>query len=79
MPADPVPPTAAERDATLRRLLRIAWSYRADCLQLLGLQLAVVFLTVAVVALAGVGIDFVRHCSDRTGAFGWSRASGIGR
>ncbi|MFN5655569.1 MAG: ABC transporter ATP-binding protein, partial [Verrucomicrobiota bacterium] len=66
MPADPAPPTADARDATLRRLLRIAWSYRADCLQLLGLQLAVVFLTVAVVALAGVGIDFVRHCADRT-------------
>ena len=53
MPADPVPPTAADRNATLRRLLRIAWSYRADCLQLLVLQLAVVFLTVAVIALAG--------------------------
>ncbi|MEY3853634.1 MAG: hypothetical protein RI910_2614, partial [Verrucomicrobiota bacterium] len=66
MPADPAPPTPDARDATLRRLLRIAWSYRADCLQLLGLQLAVVFLTVAVVALAGVGIDFVRHCADRT-------------
>jgi ATP-binding cassette subfamily B protein len=66
MPADPAPPTADARDATLRRLLRIAWSYRTDCLQLLGLQLAVVFLTVAVVALAGVGIDFVRHCADRT-------------
>ena len=54
MPADPAPPTADARDATLRRLLRIAWSYRADCLQLLGLQLAVVFLTVAVIALAGI-------------------------
>ena len=60
MPAD-----APARDATLRRLLRIAWSYRADCLQLLGLQLAVVFLTVLVIALVGVGIDFVRHCADR--------------
>jgi ATP-binding cassette subfamily B protein len=63
MPADPAPD---DRAATLRRLLRIAWSYRADCLQLLGLQLAVVFLTVAVIALAGVGIDFIRHCADRT-------------
>ncbi|MFM8549859.1 MAG: ABC transporter ATP-binding protein [Verrucomicrobiota bacterium] len=63
MPADPAPD---DRAATLRRLLRIAWSYRADCLQLLGLQLAGVFLTVAVIALAGVGIDFIRHCADRT-------------
>jgi ATP-binding cassette subfamily B protein len=66
MPAASDPSTADSRDATLRRLLRIAWSYRSDCLQLLGLQLAVVFLTVAVIALAGVGIDFVRHCADRT-------------
>jgi ATP-binding cassette subfamily B protein len=65
MPAASVPPTADSREATLWRLLRIAWSYRSDCLQLLGLQLVVVFLTVAVIALAGVGIDFVRHCTDR--------------
>ena len=64
--ADSAPPTADPREATLRRLLRITWSYRADCLQLLGLQLAVVFLTVAAIVLAGVGIDFVRHCADRT-------------
>ncbi len=62
--SDPSP--ADGRDATLRRLLSIAWSYRSDCLQLLGLQLAVVILTVAVIALAGVGIDFIRHCADRT-------------
>ncbi|MEY3110324.1 MAG: hypothetical protein RL079_1009, partial [Verrucomicrobiota bacterium] len=65
MPAASDPPTADSREATLWRLLRIAWSYRSDCLQLLGLQLVVVFLTVAVIALAGVGIDFVRHCTDR--------------
>ena len=65
MPAASAPPTADSREATLWRLLRIAWSYRSDCLQLLGLQLVVVFLTVAVIALAGVGIDFVRHCTDR--------------
>ena len=53
MPAASVPPTADSREATLWRLLRIAWSYRSDCLQLLGLQLVVVFLTVAVIALAG--------------------------
>lgn len=65
MPAEPTPPPDASRERTLRRLLRITWSHRSDCLQLLGLQLLVVFLTVAVIALAGVGIDFVRHCTDR--------------
>ena len=64
MPAEPVPPPAAGRDHTLRRLLGIAWSHRADCLQLLGLQLLLVFLTVAVFALAGVAIDTLRHCGD---------------
>jgi ATP-binding cassette subfamily B protein len=63
MPAEPA--ANASRDPTLRRLLGIAWSYRADCLQLLGLQLVVVMLTVTVIALAGVGIDFIRHCADR--------------
>jgi ATP-binding cassette subfamily B protein len=58
--------TDGGRDTTLRRLLGIAWSYRTDCLQLLGLQLLVVFLTVAVYALAGVAIDFLRHCADRS-------------
>ena len=56
----------ASREDTLRRLLRIAWSYRSDCLQLLALQLTVVFLTIAVIAQVGVGIDFVRHCADRS-------------
>jgi ATP-binding cassette subfamily B protein len=51
-------------DATLRRLLTIAWSYRADCLVLLGLQLAAVILTVAVFALAGTAVDHLRHCAD---------------
>ena len=66
MSAAPDPSPARGPDATLRRLLSIAWSYRRDCLQLLGLQLGVVMLTVAVIALAGVGIDFIRHCADRT-------------
>ncbi|MCX6920977.1 MAG: hypothetical protein NTX20_06615, partial [Verrucomicrobia bacterium] len=48
----------------MRRLLSIAWSYRADCLQLLGLQLVLVFLTVGVFALAGIAIDYLRHCAD---------------
>ena len=56
----------ASREDTLRRLLRIAWTYRSDCLQLLALQLTVVFLTIAVIALVGVGIDQVRHCADRS-------------
>jgi len=66
MPATTDHSSAGGRDGTLRRLLGIAWSYRTDCLQLLGLQLVVVILTVTVIALAGVGIDFIRHCADRT-------------
>ncbi|MEY4272880.1 MAG: hypothetical protein RL250_1746, partial [Verrucomicrobiota bacterium] len=62
MPAAPASP--ADRDQTLKRLLRIAWSHRTDCLQLLGLQLLLVFLTVTVFALAGVAIDTLRHVGD---------------
>ena len=65
MSATSAPASDNERHRTLRRLLAIAWSYRADCLQLLGLQLLVVFLTVTVFALTGVAIDFLRHCADR--------------
>ncbi len=57
-------PPAEGRDQTLRRLLGIAWSYRADCLQLLSLQLLLVFLTVGVFALTGIAIDYLRHCAD---------------
>ena len=57
-------PPVEGRDQTLRRLLTIAWSYRADCLQLLSLQLLLVFLTVGVFALTGIAIDYLRHCAD---------------
>jgi ATP-binding cassette subfamily B protein len=63
MSAIPEQPSNAP-DHTLRRLFGIAWSYRTDCLQLLSLQLLVVFLTVGVFALAGIAVDYLRHCVD---------------
>ena len=57
-------PQTSATAPTLRRLLDIAWSHRSDCLQLLGLQLVLVVFTVAVFVLAGIGVDFIRHCAD---------------
>lgn len=50
----------------LGRLIGIAWEYRSACLRLLGLQFLLTFLTVAILALTGAGIDLVRLAADPT-------------
>ena len=65
MATHPAQPQTSATAPTLRRLLGIAWSHRTDCLQLLGLQLILVVFTVAVFVLAGIGVDYIRHCADK--------------
>ncbi|HEX3698832.1 MAG TPA: ABC transporter ATP-binding protein [Polyangia bacterium] len=48
----------------LRRLWRLAWSYRRECLSALGLQVALLLLGMAGLALGGLSIDVVRHTLD---------------
>ncbi|HEY2899207.1 MAG TPA: ABC transporter ATP-binding protein, partial [Polyangia bacterium] len=48
----------------LRRLWRLAWSYRRACLSALGLQVALLLLGMAGLALGGLAIDVVRHTLD---------------
>ncbi len=60
----------------LRRLLGLAWQFRADCLQSLGLSVAVLALSLAGLQLLGVVIDVIRHALDPSTRpplypFGW--------
>ena len=64
--SEPAAPRKVDVGNIVRRLTGIAWQYRWDCLRLLGLQLLLTTLTVVVLALAGAGIDVVRHATDST-------------
>ena len=76
-------PTATARSAAdqsnatlLRRMLRLAWTYRRGCLKVLGLQTVLLAGNVGGLGLAGVGIDFIAHRVDATRPaprwpFGW--------
>jgi ATP-binding cassette subfamily B protein len=53
---------AAPSNWTLaRRLFALAWRYRLHCLQVLGIQLALLTLGLSGLSLTGVGIDYIRH------------------
>jgi ABC-type multidrug transport system fused ATPase/permease subunit len=45
----------------VRRLFGLAWRYRARCVQVLGLQLALLTLGLSGLSLTGLGIDYIRH------------------
>ena len=64
--SEPAAPRKVDVGNIVRRLTGIAWQYRWDCMRLLGLQLLLTTLTVGVLALAGAGIDVVRHATDST-------------
>lgn len=48
----------------IRRLLGLAWQYRAGCLLVLSQQLLLVGFTLGGIGLTGLGIDFLRHRLD---------------
>jgi len=50
----------------VRRLLGLAWHYRADCLWCLSLSLALLWLGLLGLQLLGVVIDVIRHALDPT-------------
>lgn len=57
-------------------MLALAWRYRWGCIQILGLQLVLLCLTVAGLTLVGLAIDVLRHAVDPTSPappfpFGW--------
>jgi ATP-binding cassette subfamily B protein len=50
----------------IRRLLALSWRYRARCLGVFLLQLAVLGLALAGLGMTGLGIDLIRHQIDPT-------------
>ncbi|MGD0814547.1 MAG: ABC transporter ATP-binding protein [Verrucomicrobiota bacterium] len=65
----------------VRRLLRVAWHYRADFLLSLGLSLALLLLGLLGLQLLGVVIDVIRHALDPSQRapdypFGWAPPAG---
>lgn len=57
-------------------MLGLAWRYRLGCLQILGLQVLLLCLTVAGLTLMGLAIDVLRHAVDPASPqpqfpFGW--------
>lgn len=65
--ADPgrAAPAASDR-VLVRRLFGLAWRYRAHCLRVLGIQLALLTLGITGLSFTGVGIDYIRHRLDGT-------------
>ncbi len=61
---------SAERHYTngelVRRLLGLAWQFRGDCLQSLGLSLILLVLGLVGLQLLGVVVDVIRHALDPT-------------
>ncbi len=67
-PKPPAAPTPSN-GALIRRLLGLAWRYRARCLQVLALQLVLLTLGLSGLSLTGLGIDYVRFVlGQRAGA-----------
>jgi ATP-binding cassette, subfamily B, bacterial len=63
-PSASVPPPALGNAAILRRLFRLAWQYRRDCLSVLGLQAALLALGLAGLGAVGLAVDALRHAVD---------------
>lgn len=57
----PTPPSAPTDWQLVRRLLRLAWSYRLRCVQVLALQCVLLTLGLAGLSLTGHGIDYIKH------------------
>ncbi|MEX2141122.1 MAG: ABC transporter ATP-binding protein [Pirellulales bacterium] len=54
--------------ALVRRLLQLAWRYRAGCLHVLMQQLSLVLLSIGSLGFTGLGIDVIRHAVSAEGS-----------
>jgi ATP-binding cassette subfamily B protein len=72
MPAAAPTPAAPAPDysngALILRLLKLTWSYKYLCVQVLGLQLVLLTLGLMGLNLTGTGIDYLRHAVDASAA-----------
>ena len=48
----------------VRRLLELTWQYRAGCIKVIALQIALLALALSGLGLTGLGIDYIRHEVD---------------
>jgi ATP-binding cassette subfamily B protein len=70
MPASSAIPPAApaapdySNGALVRRLLKLTWGYKYRCVEVLGLQFALLTLGLMGLNLTGVGIDYVRQFAE---------------
>ncbi len=58
---------AAGQWQLVKRLLRLVWHYRGDCLRVLGLQLTLLTLGLLGLSLVGKGIDYIRFALGPVG------------
>jgi ABC-type multidrug transport system fused ATPase/permease subunit len=66
------PARAPSNWALVRRLLQLAWRYRAGCLHVLVQQLSLVLLSIGSLGFTGLGIDVIRHAvSPETSPADW--------
>ncbi|MBA3708850.1 MAG: ABC transporter ATP-binding protein [Planctomycetes bacterium] len=58
---EPQPTSESSNLLLIRRLLALSWAYRARCVLVLALQIALLVLGLAGLSFIGVGIDFINH------------------
>ncbi|HTU27440.1 MAG TPA: ABC transporter transmembrane domain-containing protein, partial [Pirellulales bacterium] len=80
---NPAPPSArlAVSDTSnfvlIRRMLALAWRYRAACVQVVLQQLVLVALGLSGLGLTGLGIDVIRRAAEGTAVPRWPWGSEI--
>ncbi|HEY0707812.1 MAG TPA: ABC transporter ATP-binding protein [Polyangia bacterium] len=62
----PVPASAASNGDVLKRLIRLSWEYRRDCLIVFAYQGALLALGLAGLGAVGKAVDTIRHGLDPT-------------
>lgn len=61
---DPTPQSSSSgltNRAVIRRLFSLTWHYRAGCLKVLSIQLALLSMGIVGLSFTGIGIDYIRH------------------
>ena len=64
MKFSPAAPEPDDNRKLVRRLLALAWSYRAGCLKVLGIQTILLVMGLGGLAFIGLAIDLIRHSLD---------------
>jgi ATP-binding cassette subfamily B protein len=57
----PSPSGPLSNQEVIRRLLALTWRYRAGCVKVLAIQLALLSMGIVGLSFTGLGIDYIRH------------------